>query len=328
MGYIIKKIVYALITIYLILSLSFFLFQVMSPVDPLAMYLGGRGSSVQLANPEVRKALIIKFGLNKSLPERYARYMINTFTFNFGYSLRTQTPVAYELSRKIGPTLLLGGLALVVTALVGVSLGVLAATRRGGKVDVFTIGIGLLTWGVPSYFIQMLFLLVFSLILHWFPAKGMLFLPPPQFLSLDYITQVSYHIALPLITIVILGFGFFALYTRNMMLDTLTQDFIVTARAKGLKEITVVYKHALRATYPPILSMFVISIPMVFWLVIMAEIIFGWPGIGNWFLTSTMANDFSVVQAVVFLYSILILVGNLITDIIYVWADPRIRVGT
>jgi len=323
--YIFKRIVHTFITLYIIVSLTFIFLQVLSPVDPLTMYLG-RGAP--MANPRIREEIIVRFGLNESIAQRYVKYIINTFTGNFGYSIKTQTPVIYELSRRIGPTLLLGGLSLIITALLGIGVGVLAATKRGSKLDLLVISSALITWGLPSFFVQLLFLIVFAVILQWFPAIGMLDTPPPPFLSFDYIIQVLYHMTLPLTTIVLLGFGFFALYTRNMMLDTLTQDFIVTARAKGLKERVVVRRYALKATLPPILSMFVLSIPTIWWLETMSEIIFAWPGIGRWFLESVLFNDYPVVQAIIFLYSILILGGNFITDIIYTWIDPRIRLGT
>jgi len=323
--YIAKRIIYALITLYVVTTLNFVFFQVLSPIDPITMYLGPRGGSI--ITPEKKQEMVARFGLNDSLSARYVRYTVNTFTFKFGFSLKTGLPVAYELSMRIGPTVLLGGLALVITPILGVLLGAMAASRRGSKIDLLAIAGGLFAWGVPSFFVQIIVLLVFGVILGWFPTVGFVDVPAPVWPSFEFIAQVAAHLALPLAALVVHGIGFFSLYTRNMMLDTFTEDYIVTARAKGLKERTVVYKHALRAVLPPVFTMFVIYLPSVLWFVMMAEIVFAWPGIGNWFFVAAIEGDFPTVQAIVFLFAIIIIVGNFVTDLLYMYLDPRIRVG-
>jgi len=227
---------------------------------------------------------------------------------------------------------LLLGSSLVATILVGVPMGILAASRRGSKVDVLTIGAGLFTWGVPIFFIQILFMLFFCYYtkmaygVQIFPVRGVYSSPPPSD-PLTFIADVAWHLALPLITLVVGAFGSWALYTRNLLLDALTQDYVVTARAKGLSERTVLYRHAFRSTLPPIVTMITLSVPGIVTGAMITEWIFTLPGVGRWYLNSLMAADYPVIQSVLFIFAVLVILANFIADLLYGVLDPRIRVG-
>lgn len=326
-GYLLKRIVLSLVILYVIATLNFIIFQVVAPVDPTT-----KGWYSPDWNPEMKKMLARLYGLDQPLSVRYLKYIQNMFTWNFGLSYETRKPVADEMSWRLVNTVLLLGSALVGTVMVGLPLGILAASRRGTKIDVLAIGSGIFTWGVPTFFIQLLFLLFFAYYAKiWFgfailPPGGLHSVPPPSD-PMAFLVDQAWHLAAPLSTLIVSGFGSWALYTRNIMLDALTQDYILTARAKGLSERTVLYRHAFRATLPPIATMLTLAVPGIVTGAIITEFIFQWPGIGRWYILSLFQGDYPVVQAVVFIYAVLMVVANLVADLLYGVLDPRIRIG-
>lgn len=325
--YLIKRLVFSLITLYFIASLQFVIFQVIAPIDPTTKGMMKPGWS-----PEIKEMLTRQYGLDQALHIRYIKFIINMFTWNFGISFTTMNPVAEDMSWRLVNTVLLLGSALVCVIMVGVPLGILAASRRGSKTDVLTIGAGMITWGVPTFFLQLVLLLFFSYYIYvWlgvrvFPASGLHSTPPPTD-PLQFIADAAWHLALPLITLVISGFGSWALYTRNIMLDSLTQDYILTARAKGLSERTVLYRHAFRSSLPPIVTMVTLAVPGIVTGAVITEFIFTWPGIGSWYINSLLQGDYPVIQSVVFVFAVLMVLANIVADLLYGILDPRIRIG-
>lgn len=324
-SYLVKRIIVAFMVLYIIATLNFIIFQVMSPVSPVDLILDPSFT------PEQKMMLEKEYGLNEPLHVRYFIYIRNMLTWNFGLSFYTRTPVAAAMAWRLPNTVLLLGTALIGTIILGIPLGILAASRRGSKVDVGTIGAGLFAWGVPTFFIQLLFMLFFCFYMSkWFgwslPLRGLHSTPTPIHV-LSYVADTAWHLALPVLTLVIASFGSWALYTRNVLLDALTQDYIVTARAKGLSERTVLYRHAFRSVLPPIVTVMAMAIPGIITGAMITEWIFTLPGIGRWYLNSLMRVDYPVVQAVLFIYAVLMIVANLAADLIYGVLDPRIRVG-
>ncbi|UCG44840.1 MAG: ABC transporter permease [Candidatus Bathyarchaeota archaeon] len=326
--YLLKRIIVSIFILWVVVTLNFVIFQVVSPVSPEDTYL-----PLDLdIPPEVRDMMRELYGLNDPLHIRYIKYLRNMFTFDFGISFQSRTPVVVEMSRRLPATVLLLGSSMVATILVGTPIGILAASKRGSKTDIATIGAGLFTWGVPVFYIQLLFMLFFSYYflkifgVQLFPVRGIYSIPPPGN-PIAFMVDVAWHIALPVITLVVGGFGSWALYTRNILLDALTQDYIVTARAKGLTERTVLYRHAFRSTLPPIVTIIALSIPGIITGAMITEWIFTLPGIGRWYLDALNGPDYPVLQAVLFMYAILTIFCNLIADLLYGILDPRIRVG-
>lgn len=326
-GYLVRRIVVSVLILWIIASANFVIFQVVSPVKPTSGIIDPKFT------PEVKRSLLDLYGLLEPLHIRYLKYIRNMFTWSFGFSFQTMAPVAEEMSWRLPSTVLLLGSSLVATILIGIPIGILAASRRGSKLDVFAIGSGLLTWGVPVFFIQLLFMLFLSYYtyVNWgfrvFPSNSMYSTPPPTE-PLAYMADVAWHLTMPLMTLVIGSFGSWALYTRSLMLDSLTQDYVVTARAKGLSERTVLYRHAFRSTLPPIVTMIALNIPGIISGAMITEWIFSLPGIGRWYLNGLMAADYPVVQAVLFMYAVLMIFANLLSDLMYGILDPRIRVGS
>ena len=326
--YLLKRILVSIFILWVVASLNFVIFQVVSPISPEDMY-----APVSLdVDPKTLELLRELYGLNQPLHLRYLKYIRNMFTFDFGISFISREPVVAEMATRLPATVLLLGSAMVATILVGIPLGIFAASRRGSKIDVATIGAGLFTWGVPVFYIQLLFMLFFCYYsqVFWgiqiFPTRGIYSIPPSEN-PLMFMSDVAWHLAQPVITLVVGGFGSWALYTRNVLLDALTQDYIVTARAKGLSERTVLYRHAFRSTLPPIVTIIALSVPGIIMGAMITEFIFTVPGIGRWYLDSLTGADYPVVQSVLFVYAILTVFCNLIADLLYGVLDPRIRVG-
>ncbi len=323
-GYLARKIIYAVIILYIIASLNFAIFQIFSPISPEIAFANNPQITI-----EHREKMLELWDLDKPLSERYITYIINMFTFNFGISFTTSAPVIDEMLPRLRNTLLLLGLSLLFNIMVGVPVGILAASKRGTKIDAFVMGVGLFTWGAPIFFVQLVFKFFFAnpdLPFYFFPPGKMTVTPPPTD-PLAYITDVGYHLILPLITLVVAQFGWWALYSRNMMIDSLTEDYIVTARAKGINERKVLYKHAFKPTLPPIVTMVALIIPSLFIGAIVTEYIFAWPGTGQWFLQSIEKADFPAAQALLWLYTVMTVGANFLVDLIYGFLDPRIRVG-
>jgi len=325
-GYLVKRIAMGIIILYIVASLNFVLFQMLAPIDPTATIVDPD------FKPEMREALRRLYQLDQPLHIRYLKYIQNMFTWQFGTSFISQKSVASEMSWRLTNSVLLLGSVLVCTIIVGVPLGILAASRRGTKLDVAAIGAGIFTWGVPAFFIQLLFQLFFSYYTYVafgfqvFPQSGLTTVPPKTD-PIAYMADVAWHLASPLITLVIAGFGAWALYTRNIMLDALTQDYITTARAKGLSERAVLYRHAFRSSLPPIVTIVALAIPGIFTGALITEQIFTWPGIGSWYIFSLYSGDYPVIQSVMFIYGALMIIANIVADILYGVLDPRIRVG-
>ena len=320
--YLAKRIVYAFGVLFIVATLNFIIFQVIPPYDPVDMLVDPRFS------PEAKDQLRKEWGLDQPLSTRYVKYIRNLFVLNLGRSFMTKEPVTYEISRRLPSTIILLGTSFISTVLVGIPIGILAASKRGSKTDVLTIGIGLFTYAAPAFFIQLLFLLVFSNWLGWFPWGQMFQVTmKPSENYLKFVLSVLHHLVLPVASLVVASFGSWALYSRNMLIEALTQDFILTARAKGLRERTVLFGHAFKAILPPIATMLTLSIPGIFTGAVITEFVFTWPGIGRWFLQSMISRDYPAVQGMLFIYAIMITIANFIADIIYGFLDPRIRVG-
>jgi peptide/nickel transport system permease protein len=325
-GYIVKRIIIGVIILFIIASLNFTIFQVIYAGDPTRTIIDPNFKKEQ------KDMLRVQFGLNATLQERYLKYIVNMFTWNFGFSFHTFGPIAEEMGWRIRNTLLLLGTVMIGTILLGTSVGILAGSRRGTKVDMVAMAAGMFADGVPAFFIQMIFLLFFcSLLVGWigfsiFPSSRMMSTPPPTEI-LPFIGDVAWHLSLPALTLILSGFGAYALYVRNLMIDALTQDYILTARAKGLGDRAVLYRHAFRSVLPPIATIIALGIPGLITGAIITEYIFTWPGVGSWYIAALQSDDFPVVQAVLFIYAILTIICNLIADLLYGVLDPRVRVG-
>jgi len=324
--YIVKRILISIIILYIIATLNFILFQANPMIpDPSTAFIESNMERDQI------EMLLELYGLKEPLHIRYIVYIRNMFTFQFGLTFVDRRPVVEEMKPRLINTVILLGASLMLRIPIGMAIGIFAASKRKTKTDAAIITSSLFTHGIPAFFVQLLFILFFSYYLSlWlgfgWPAARMTSVPPPTN-PLAYVADVAWHMSLPLFALLVKGFGGMALYTRNLLVDALSQDYVLTARAKGLSERAVLYKHALRGTLPPIATMITMDIPDIFTGAMITEFIFTWPGMGTWFLYSLRFPDYPVLQAIMFISSLLMVVMNLIADLIYGVLDPRIKVG-
>jgi peptide/nickel transport system permease protein len=300
------------------------------------MQLCGDPTKHTFGNPnfteEQRQLLIEQWGLNESLQVQYVKYLQNIYTWNFGFSFWTREPVAEGVLLRLPNTLLLLVPALIGSVLIGTAIGVIAGSKRGSKADVVSITAGMFTVGLPVFFVQIAFILCFSFLFKlWlgfelFPHRGMLSTPVPVD-SLSYVVDVIWHMVMPVVTLTLMSLGGYALFARNLTVDAMTQDHVLTARAKGLDERSVMFRHVLRTALPPIITVVTMAIPGIIGGSMITEYLFTWPGIGSWFVNSLGNDDYPVVQAVLFLYAVLTVACNLAADLLYGILDPRVRVG-
>lgn len=330
--YLLKRVAVAVLTLWIVINLNFFIF-VLHPGDPTHFLLDPTMS------PEQEALIREAFGVDDPLHVQYFKYLKNMFSFGlispyFGFSHQTHEYVATGLALRLPSTVALMGLALIGSMVVGIPIGILAASKRGSKLDVAVMGMSLFTYGLPIFFVQSFALFFFvstaqQFGIYIFPGYGWRSYPAPEGL-LPLLADIAWHLALPVLTLVVASFAYWALYTRNTLLEVLTQDYVLTARSKGLSERTVLLKHAFRSIYPQMATMITLYIPGLVTGSIITETMFGLQGIGKWYMDSMSISspDYPVVQAVLFIFAALTILCNLVADLLYGIFDPRIRVGT
>ncbi len=257
--------------------------------------------------------------------EQFAIYMKNMLTFDFGDSFVSGRPVWDELSQRIPPTLLLFGSALITSSVIGILLGAIMAWRRGSKTEIGGIVLSLFFYSMPIFWLGLVLLAIFSFQLGWFPLRGMI-TPGADYSGLEYVADLLWHLALPLTALTINHLAGWLLLMRNSMLEVMGEDYITTAKAKGLSDRKVMYKHAARNAMLPIVTAIALSISgVVIAGGVLTETIFSWPGMGQYLVQSTYAYDFPAVQGAFFLLAIMTIIGNFIADLLYAYLDPRVR---
>jgi len=320
--YIVKRIIYSFFLILFVLTLNFIIFELM-PGDPMQFFIAAGRMTPEMVD-EVKSV----FGLDKPLHVRYGAYIYNMLTFNFGYSFYTTTPVADEIAKRMPNTLLLVGLSTILSIIIGILLGVIAAYKRGSAFDTVSLIASLTTYSLPSFWIGMILILIFHVELGWFPGAGAWprewVINPPQNIW-ELIAGRMQYLFLPLLTLVIFQYGGYLLLTRATMLEVLTEDYILTAKAKGLKNRTILYKHALKNASLPLITNIAISFGFLFTGAIITEQVFTYPGLGQYLWNGIAYKDYPVLQAMFYIIALSVIICNFIADLIYGVIDPRIK---
>jgi ABC-type dipeptide/oligopeptide/nickel transport system permease component len=272
-----------------------------------------------------------RFGLFDPLYIRYFKYLQNLLTFQFGYSYRTGRLISEELVSRLSNTLTLCLTAEFMAIAIGLILGVIAASRRGGITDILSSIFAVITQGLPVFWIGMLLLLIFAYNLGWFPL-GHSYPPewaihgkPDNFL-IEFAIRLQY-LFLPALTLVIITVGAYVLLTRASMLEVLSEDYLVTLKAKGVSNTKILFKHALKNASLPIVTDVAIAFAFTLSGALVTETIFTYPGLGMWIWESIEKWDYPALQAIFYIVSLCVIVANFIVDIIYGIIDPRIRYG-
>jgi peptide/nickel transport system permease protein len=302
----------ATIPVLVIVAVLVFLLLRITPGDPAAILAGDAASVDQIA--EIRKEL----GLDRSIPAQFAIWAGNLLTGDLGESFYYKTKVTTLIGQRIEPTLSLATVTIVIAVLVAVPLGVLAAWRFGSWFDRALMGFSVLGFSVPVFVFAYLLIWLMSLKLGWFPVQGYKRMA-------DGWGPYLYHLVMPAITLSVIYVALIARVTRASVLETLGEDYIRTARAKGLPESRVLIRHALANAAVPIVTIIGIGIALLIGGVVVTESVYAIPGLGRLTVDAVLARDFPTVQGVILLFSFVYVGINLLVDVSYVFLDPRIR---
>ncbi len=259
--------------------------------------------------------------------EEFWFYMVGMLSGNFGTSFTSGRPISTELGERIGPTLLLFGAATIISIALGILGGVLLAWIRGSRAELTAIVTSLFFYSMPIFWFGLILLFVFAYTYTLFPLGGFGCLDPQglPLQGVDCALDVLWHMTLPLLNLVILSLAGYVLLMRNSLMEVLGEDFILVARAKGLKERTVMYKHAARNALLPVTTVVALAMAGVISGGVLTETIFSWPGMGFYLVQRTLTQDFPAVQAAFFILALLTILGNIVADVAYAYLDPRVR---
>lgn len=303
-GYLGKRLIESLVVLFGALVISFVVLRVV-PSDPARLLLGDAATPEQL--DILRRAL----GLDRSMPQQLAIYLGQVIAGDFGLSYRTQQPVTQLLAIYLPATIQLASVALLITVALAVPAGAIAALYKGSWLDGAVTLIALLGQSIPAFWLGIILILSISVGLGWLPTSG---------------AGTWRHLILPATTIAAAQIALIARIMRSSMLDVLNQDYIRTARAKGLTEWQIIARHASRNALPPVVTVLGLQIGTVLGGTIVIETVFAWPGVGALLVNSIAARDFPVVQAMIVLSALVFVVINLLVDIVYMILDPRVTV--
>ena len=322
--YLVKRLVYIVFVFFIISILMFFIYKSM-PGDPVTMMLGESRNSMK---PEAYQALYDRtrqeLGLDKPLVIQYLIWIGNMLTGDFGYSTQYKRQVIDVIGTPMLNTLKLNALSMIVTFVVAIPLGIATAVRKNSVFDKFVQVITIVGYSLPSFIIALLFIFAFAVKIPVFPISGVQ-TAGFEGNGFEMAMDTLWHMALPVIVMSISGIGSITRYVRAEMIDVLRMDYIKTARAKGLKEKTVIYVHAFRNALIPIVTIATAWVVTLFGGSVVIENVFLWPGLGQMLINGLLQRDFSIVLTMQMFYVVLSLTGNVIMDIAYTIVDPRVR---
>ncbi|MEE9909019.1 ABC transporter permease subunit [Brucella intermedia] len=330
--FILNKLVY-LVPTFIGITIVAFAFVRVLPGDPVLLMAGERGVS-----PERHAELMAQLGFDRPILQQYLDYVWNLLHGDFGQSLVTKKPVLVEFFALFPATVELSICAIIVAILLGIPAGVIAAVKRGSWFDQGLMGISLVGYSMPIFWWALLLIILFSGVLQWTPVSGRIsllyFFPPVTgFMLIDSLmsdqkgafASAASHLILPTIVLATIPLAVIARQTRSAMLEVLGEDYVRTARAKGLPVRRVVGLHALRNAMIPVITTIGLQVGVLMAGAILTETIFSWPGIGKWMLDSIFRRDYPVVQSGLLLIAFIIMLVNLVVDLLYGLINPRIR---
>ena len=320
MGYVARRLGYGLLLMLGVVVLNFLLIR-LAPGDPATVIAGEMGGATE----EVLESIREDYGLNKPLLTQLAIHVGKLLRFDLGESFYFNRPVATLIAQRIGPTILLVLTAQLVSILLGVFLGVIAARRPNGPMSAFVTVFATIGYAVPVFWTGIMLIILFASVLPIFPVEGMLSVKLREAGVLTRTVDVLHHLVLPAFTLAIIYLAQYARLSRASMLEVLGADYIRTARAKGAPERTVLFRHALRNAALPILTVAGLQFGNLISGALLVETVFNWPGMGRLAFDSVLRRDYPTVLGVLFFASFMVVVANILTDLSYRLADPRLR---
>ena len=319
--FILRRLGQAAVTILLIVIVNFLLFRAMP----------GSPDRILARNPYVSPQAIQqtreRWGIDRPLiPDQLVRYVGATLQGDLGFSFAQRgRPVTDVIASRLGPTLLLFGLGELIAIWIGLALGAYAGWRRGGPTDLIGNGISLILYSMPYFLLGMILLLIFASTLHWFPTFGMTTIGARFDSPVAYLADLLPHLTLPVVTVALGLIGQYSILMRSSIIETLSDEYITTARAKGITEDRILRAHALPNALLPTVSLIAINLGYVVAGAITVEVVFNWPGLGTLTVEALSARDYPVLQGVFLVLSISVVLANLVADMIYGRLDPRVR---
>lgn len=317
--YIVRRLLQAVPLLLVVSILTFGIVEI-APGDATQMYIDPERGVDPAYIEQVRASL----GLDQPVYVRYVNWLGKTLSGDLGFSLRTRRPVSLEVGDRLPNTLLLGVVSLALSFVIAVPIGVISALKRYTPLDYALSTVALAGISIPIFWIALLLIQVFAIQLDWLPASGMRSVRE-SYTGWRSTLDVAQHMILPTITLSLAQIAGWSRYQRSALLEVLGQDYMRTARSKGLRERRVLVVHALRNSLIPMVTLIGISVPTVVTGAFITETIFSWPGIGRLGVDAVTGRDFPVIMAVTLMSALLIIVGNLLADLAYAWVDPRIR---
>lgn len=335
-AYVLKRSINTVVLIFFVITVNFVIFELMPGTQGSIETLASSG---RLRSEEQYQRLLNLYGFCEEFVNgtcvptpvhvRYVKYVANMLTFQFGVSYQTGHEVMDDViqSGRLQNTLLLIGTSSLLSILLGILIGVVAAYKRGGAFDSASVSSSLVFYSLPTFWMGLIFLFIFYRSLGWFPVGGVI---PFEWVHgrPDLFTQIVVrlqHLFLPALTLTLFSYGGFLLLTRATMLETLSEDYIVTARAKGLKERSVLLKHALKNASLPLVTEIALVIGTILTGALITETVFSWNGLGHWLWQAIGWKDFPVLQAMFYLIALSVIFANFAADLVYGMIDPRIK---
>jgi peptide/nickel transport system permease protein len=316
-----RKLGQAAVTIVAIVLLNFVLFRLMPGSPDRVLF---RNPNL---TPEVVAAVRARWGLDKPLfPDQLIAYVESTARLDLGYSFKFRgQAVSDVILDRVGPTVLLVGLGELISVIAGLAIGAYAGWRRGGVVDRIGSSASLVLYSMPYFVIGMPLIVIFAAGLGWFPTSGMQSVGGGPKPFLDGLIDLARHLALPLATVSLGLIGQYSILMRSAIIETRAEDYVTTARAKGLPDGLILRRHAFPNALLPMVTLIAINLGYVIAGAITAEIVFSWPGLGTLTITALSARDYPVLQGIFLLVAVSVVIANLVADIIYGVLDPRVR---
>lgn len=309
---ILKKAVQVIIVMLLISFFSFLIID-LAPGDISSMYITEDMTEAEKA------AVIAKLGLDRSVPEQYFSWLMEALKGNFGYSMSNKLPVVSMLMSRLPSTILLMGVSLLVSLALSIPLGLIAGYKKNTWVDNLISGFAYFGMSIPNFYFGILLIILFTAKLHWLPSSGM------HTYGVDTVWDTVKHMIMPVMTMALSSMASKVRYVRANTIGQLAEEYVLAAKAKGTSPVQILFRHVLKNTLLPIITIVGMNMASLVCGSFIIESVFGWPGIGSFAMEAIGKRDYPIIMAYILLSGFILVMGNFIADILYSFADPRIK---
>ena len=299
------------------LLISFFSFAIidLAPGDISSMYI------TEDMTQEEKDVVIAKLGLDKSMPEQYIGWLTEALHGNFGYSMSYKLPVMSMMGKRLPATILLMGVSLLVSLCLSIPLGLIAGYKKNTWVDNAISGFAYFGMSIPSFYFGMLLIILFTAQLHWLPSSGM------HSVGVNTALDTAKHMIMPVMTMALGSMASKVRYVRANTIGQLSEEYVLAAKAKGTSPVKILFKHVMKNTLLPIITIVGMNMASLVCGSFIIESLFGWPGIGSFAMEAIGKQDYTIIMAYIMLSGFILVMGNFVADILYSFADPRIKRG-